>query len=152
MRNASGEESGAFFLPEALFSSARCAPGRMRRTQRSLLISRLSCYYANNIPKIITCLLKQPRGLTKQVCPPASPWLEIFTISLTDPKRTHFTKSLPLIPWNNLHHECQSLMDDPFIRHWVPLKTSVWPIYLPEEHLTFTTELLDNTSVTNDGI
>lgn len=27
-----------------------------------------------------------------------------------------FTQCMALIPWNNLHHECQSPLDDPFIR------------------------------------
>lgn len=33
-----------------------------------------------------------------------------------------FTQCMALIPWNNLHHECQSPLDDPFIRTSFPLK------------------------------
>lgn len=34
-----------------------------------------------------------------------------------------FTQCMALIPWNNLHHECQSPLDDPFIRTSFPLKS-----------------------------
>lgn len=32
-----------------------------------------------------------------------------------------FTQCMALIPWNNLHHECQSPLDDPFKRTRFPL-------------------------------
>lgn len=38
-----------------------------------------------------------------------------------------FTKCMALIPWNNLHHECQSPSEDPFKRTRFPLKSQSAP-------------------------